>query len=100
MENERLRERLRSTNEELAKCKDQLENAFQVVSAPLPLIGQQASSAADRSDRTSDASAIAPLAPRPGVMNGFAATLFTRQKGPVAGCGRAPICMRPRQTVL
>lgn len=33
VENERLRERLRGTNEELAKCKDQLENAFQVVSA-------------------------------------------------------------------
>ena len=34
VENERLRDRLRSTHEELAKCKDQLDNAFQVVSAP------------------------------------------------------------------
>lgn len=32
VENERLRDRLRGTNEELSKCKDQLENAFQVVS--------------------------------------------------------------------
>jgi N-acyl-D-aspartate/D-glutamate deacylase len=32
VENERLRDRLRSTHEELAKCKDQLDNAFQVVS--------------------------------------------------------------------
>ena len=31
MENERLRERLRGTNEELGKCKDQLDNAFQLV---------------------------------------------------------------------
>lgn len=31
MENERLRDRLRATHEDLAKCKDQLDNAFQVV---------------------------------------------------------------------
>jgi len=31
LENERLRERLRGTNEELGKCKDQLDNAFQLV---------------------------------------------------------------------
>jgi len=35
VENERLRDRLRSTHEELAKCKDQLDNAFQVVSPAL-----------------------------------------------------------------
>ncbi|XP_046450640.1 protein phosphatase 1 regulatory subunit 12A-like isoform X2 [Daphnia pulex] len=33
VENERLRDRLRSTHEELAKCKDQLDNAFQVSNA-------------------------------------------------------------------
>lgn len=31
VENERLRDRLRVTHEDLAKCKDQLDNAFQVV---------------------------------------------------------------------
>ena len=35
LENERLRDRLRGTHEELTKCKDQLDNAFQVV-RPLP----------------------------------------------------------------
>lgn len=33
VENERLRDRLRSTHEELSKCKDQLDNAFQVSNA-------------------------------------------------------------------
>ncbi len=31
VENERLRDRLRVTHEDLSKCKDQLDNAFQVV---------------------------------------------------------------------
>ena len=34
VENERLRDRLRTTHEDLTKCKDQLDNAFQVVNSP------------------------------------------------------------------
>jgi len=33
VENERLRDRLRTTHEDLSKCKDQLDNAFQVSNA-------------------------------------------------------------------